>query len=128
MTTLAIRYAVLTDAYEDCTSLWDGVWEHAGRIEDEAEREKQYAACIEPTRRLLQEFVAKGLIVVERCSAWAGGRYTPIPPEEVPAVLAEDHYWYPSDRDEDEWICFCRTEVGNRVWHEGKEALERFLR
>lgn len=124
---LAIQYAVLTDAYEDCSSLWDAVWEHVGRIEDEVERDKQYAACIDPTRRLLQQFVDKNLVVIERCSSWIGGEYKPVPSEDVASVLAEDHYWHPSGQDDEEWICFYRTDKGNEVWHEGKEALARVL-
>ena len=121
-------FAVLTDAVEDCTGLWDAVWELVGVPSDDAEGERLYDSKIADAQSILQKFVSYKLIELREGKSWPSGadQEVDIPPSEVNSVFTTLKYWHPPEEG-GAYICFHATSAGKDVWHRGIDALSTHL-
>lgn len=131
-------YAVLTDAAEDCTGLWDAVWTLTGFVmnmlevqeHQEPDHSPKYEACVPQAKHILQRLYEVGWIEFCRGTAWPPSALTEktIQPDEVASIFSRTLYWYTPVDPILDYICFAATENGIQVWREGKQLfLQRNL-
>lgn len=128
MDNLENAFATLTDAVEDCTGLWDAVWELVGVPLNNTEAKSLYDSKISEAQSILQKLVSHGLVKLCKGDSWPGEaeQEADILPSELNSVLTTVQYWQPPEEGE-AYICFYATVTGKDVWHHGKQALYLYL-
>lgn len=127
MITLQEKYAILTDAAEDCTGLWDAAWEIRSQCHDE--HSSAYDVMVEDAKAVLRELLSTELVQLFQGHVEANGAdgevvVTNI--DEIEAALNNSDYWH-SSRITSDYFCFYITDKGKEVWLEGEKALEAIL-